>query len=180
MKVVRPASRPPRRRWRARRGLVIPTAEAVAEALETIPEGMPWAWSALRVMPAVRGERIAVLDDVEADRLGFTGIGECPSLLLPPGVDVTFTVALDVVGVNVAQTHLDAWDMTLEQVLPVAMGNLRRAVGTWRDGTYDDRYEGVPVRMVTGWPTWASTLVIDPDLLMQLFGTDDQLFVAPY
>ncbi len=159
---------------------MVPTSEAVAEALATIPEGMPWTWAALRVMPAVRGDRLAVLEDGEAERLGFIGLGEFPSLALPPGVDVTFAVDVDVVRVNVNQADLDAWDMTLEQVLPVAMGNLRRAVGTWDGGPYRDEYEDVPVRMLEGWPMWASSIVLDPDLVARCFGPEDQLLVAPY
>jgi hypothetical protein len=159
---------------------MVPTAEAVAEAIATIPEGMPWAWAALRTMPAVRGERIAFIDDVEADRLGFAGIGDYPSLELLPGVDVTIGVDVDVVRVTISQAELDAWDMSLEQVLPVAMGNLRRAVGSWGGGTYDDEYEGVHVRMLAGWPMWASSLVLDAELLTRCFGSEDQLLVAPY
>jgi hypothetical protein len=159
---------------------MIPTAEAVAESIATIPEGMPWGWAALRTMPAVRGERIAFLDDIEADRLGFAGIGQFPSLELLPGVDATIAIDVDVIRITVSQTELDAWDMTLEQVLPVAMGNLRRAVGTWDGGTSDDSYEGTPVRMLQGWPMWASSLVLDVDLLVHCFGSEDQLLVAPY
>jgi hypothetical protein len=143
-------SRRSRRRWRSRRGLLIPTGEAVAESIATIPNGMPWAWAALRTMPAVRGERIAFLDDVETDRLGLAGIGQFPSLELLPGVDVTVGIDVDVVRVTVSQTELDAWDMTLEHLLPVAMGNLRRAVGTWAGGTNEDDYHGTPVRMLEG------------------------------
>lgn len=63
-------SRSRRRRWRKSNGLMVPTAEAVAEAMDTIPEGMPWAWAALRLLPAVRGERIQVMEDIELEELG--------------------------------------------------------------------------------------------------------------
>lgn len=57
--------RPPlrRRRWRSKNGLMVPTGEAVAEALQAIPTGMPWAWAALRVLPTVRGGLADLPDD---------------------------------------------------------------------------------------------------------------------
>ncbi len=169
-----------RRRWRMSNGLMVATSEAMAEALEAIPEGMPWAWAALRVMPAVRGERIAVVEDIEMERLGFRDVGDFPSLELPPGVSVTFAVEAEVVHLTASQAMYDAWEMTPEQVLPAAMANLRRAVGSWRGKVYEDAYQGVPVRMMKGWPHWASSLLLDTELLVRFFGNADQLFIAPY
>ncbi len=148
--------------------------------MDTIPEGMPWAWAALRLLPAVRGERIQVMEDVELEQLGFRPLGTFPSLAMPPGLDVTFAVEVDVVEITVKQANLDAWDRTVEQIAPLAMANLARAVGTWRGAVYEDAYEGVPVRLMEGWPHWASSLVLDIDLLTRCFGTQDQLFIAPY
>lgn len=159
---------------------MVPTSEAVAEALETIPVGMPWAWAALRVLPAVRGERIQVMDDVELETLGFEPEGRFPSLEMPPGIDVTFAIEADVVQVTVTQQNLDAWEMAIESVVPAAMANLRRAARSWRGKVYDDTLEGVPVRLLGGWPHWASSLVVAPDELTRFFGREDQLFIAPY
>lgn len=169
-----------RRRWRSSNGLMVPTSEAVAEALDDIPEGLPWAWAALRLLPAVRGERIQVIEDVERERLGFRPLETFPSLEMAPGVDVTFAVEVDVIQVTVTQANLDGWDRTLEQVAPAAIANLARAVGSWRGSVYEDESQGVPVRMMEGWPHWASSLVLDPGLLVRCFGPEDQLFIAPY
>ena len=65
-----------RRRFRTRNGLTVATSEAMADALQHIPKDMPWGWSALRVMPTVRGERIQVMEDIELEELGFCGLGE--------------------------------------------------------------------------------------------------------
>ncbi len=160
--------------------MLVPTGEAVAEALQSIPDGTPWAWAALRVLPAVRGERIQVIADVELERLGFEPLTGYPTLDMPPGIEVTCVIEADVVQVTVSQEHLDAWEMTIEQVMRAAMANLRRAAGSWRGRVYDDTYEGARVRLLEGWPHWASSLVLAPDDLMRLFGGEDQLFVAPY
>jgi hypothetical protein len=60
------------------------------------------------------------------------------------------------------------------------MANLTRAVGSWPGRVYEDDYSGVPVRMMEGWPHWASSLVLDPGQLVRCFGPQDQLFIAPY
>lgn len=159
---------------------MVPTGEAIAEALGTIPDGVPWAWAALRVLPAVRGERIQVLEDVELEKLGFESLVAFPRLQMPPGIDVTFAIEADVVQVTVNQQHLDAWSMTIEEVVPAAMANLHRAAGTWRGKVYDDTFEGVSARMIEGWPHWASSLLVVPDELTRFFGPEDQLFIAPY
>jgi hypothetical protein len=44
----------------------------------------------------------------------------------------------------------------------------------------EESYEGVVVRSLEGWPHWAVSLLLLPDELQRLFGTDDQVFVAPY
>lgn len=168
------------RRWRARNGLIVATAEAMAEALETIPEGMPWAWAALRVIPVVKGVRIQVMDDLELEQLGFRPLSSLPTVHLPPGIDVSFSVEVEVVGISIDQEKLDQWDMTVDQLVAPAMGNLRRIVGTWRGKVYEDDYDGVPLRMLDRWPYWASSLVLLPDELQRIFGPEDQLFIAPF
>ena len=135
---------------------------------------------ALRVLPAVRGERIQVMNDIELEELGLAPARSYPALRLPPGVDVTFSIDADVLGVNVGQRQLDAWEMTAEQVLPASMSNLARAVGSWQGRAYDDAYEGVPVRMLERWPSWASSLVLLPDELKRILGDEDQLLIVPY
>lgn len=169
-----------RRRFRTKNGLTVPTAEAMADALQRVPRGMPWAWAALRVLPVVRGERLQVMDDIELEELGFEPAKSYPRMHLPPGVDVTFAVDVEVLTVTVDQRQLDAWEMTAEQVLPAAMANLRRAAGAWKGRAYEDSFQGVPVRMLEGWPAWASSLVLLPDDLQRIFGDQDQLLVAPY
>lgn len=153
------------RRWRARNGLIVATAEAMAEAMETIPEGMPWAWAALRVIPVVKGVRIQVMDDLELEQLGFRPLSSLPTVHMPPGIDVSFSVEVEVVGISIDQEKLDQWEMTVDQLVVPAMGNLRRIVGTWRGEVRDDHYDGIPLRVLSPWPYWASSLVLLPDEL---------------
>ncbi len=176
-----PGRRTPRpRRFRAKNGLVVPTAEAVAEALDEVPAEPPWAWAALRVMPTIPGDVVRVLEDIDLEELGFRPLTDFPTVHAEPGVDVAFAIEADVVQVRIQQADLDRWDMTPAAIMPAALANLRRAVGTWTGRVIDDGYQGVPVRSLEGWPPWAVSLLLLPDELRRLFGPNDQLFVAPY
>ncbi len=111
---------------------MVPTSEAIAEALATVPEGAPWAWAALRLMPTVRGERVQLIDDLELETLGFEPASAFASVEMPPGLDVGFSIDLDVVGIHVNQQHLDSWGRTVDGIVAPAMANLRREIGTCR------------------------------------------------
>lgn len=168
------------RRWRKRNGLIVPTGEAVAEALATVPKGMPWPWACLRVFPQIRGTRIAFLEDEEMEHLGFAPAGTFPSLPMDPGVEVTLCIEVSPALITVAQEQLDAWEMRIDEVVPAALANLRRSVAGWTPSIKDDSYAGMPVRILREWEHWALTLVLLPDALKRIFGPQDQLFIAPY
>ena len=160
---------------------MVPTAEAVAEALATVPEDAPWAWAALRVLPVIRGDRLQVIEDVELEKMGFRPTSAFPILEMAPGIDVTVAIDIDVATMAVDQEMLDRWDMTIERMAAVALSNLRREVGTWSGTIYTDTsYEDIPIRGLEGWPAWATSLLLLPDDLKRLFGGHDQLFIAPY
>ena len=178
--INRPANRQRQRRWRNQNGLMVPTSEAVAEALTTIPHEAPWTWAALRVLPAIRGRRVQVIEDVELEKMGFRPSSAFPTLHCAPGIDVALVIEVDVICVTIDQQQLDRWEMTPQQVLPAAMANLRRAVGTWRGNVEEENHEGVQVRTLEGWPHWAASLLLLPDELQRLFGPNDQLFILPY
>jgi hypothetical protein len=92
-----------------------------------------------------------------------------------------FAIEVEPALVWVDQERLDAWDMTLKQVVPAAFANLRRLTGTWEgEVVTDDSCAGIPVRRMEPWPYWAASLVLLPEQLQRIFGSHDQLFVAPY
>jgi hypothetical protein len=174
------APRTARRRWRSRRGLLVPTGEAVAEALATIPPEVPWPWACFRVVPTIRGKRVPYILDDELEEMGFQPASAFPTLDMSPGVAVTFAIEVDPVYVSITQEQLDRWEMTLEQVRRAAELNIRRTIRAWNGGVYRDDYAEVPIRMLKGWPHWAASLALLPDELQRIFGSHDQLFVAPY
>jgi hypothetical protein len=44
---------------------------------------------------------------------------------------VSFATGVEVASLSVDQSQLNAWDTTVDQVVPAAIANLRRVVGTW-------------------------------------------------
>jgi hypothetical protein len=160
---------------------MVPTAEAVAEALASVPDETPWTWAALRVLPLLRGDRLQVIEDVELEKMGFRATSAFPSIEMDPGIEVTVAIDVDVATITVDQEMLDRWDMTIERVASAALGNLRREIGTWAGTIYTDAtYEDIPVRGLEGWPAWATSLLLLPDELKRLFGDQDQVFITPY
>ena len=169
------------RRWRNKNGLVIPTSEAIAEAMASVPDGPPWTWAALRVMPSIRGLRVPLIDNADLEDAGFAPISDFPTVAMPPGVDVMSSIDVEVMSIHINQEHLDRWDKSIEDVTVAAMANLRRTVGTWDGRAFDDdSLDGVVIRQLSGWPHWAASLLLVPDELKRIFGPDDQLFLAPY
>jgi len=129
----------------------------------------------------IAGERIPYLADDDLEELGFQPASAFPTLTMPPGMEVTFSIEVKPALITVDQPQLDVWDMTLEHIGRAALANLRRVAGTWQGSVYEDRsYADTPARMLDGWPHWAVSLVLLPDELQRLFGSHDQLFVAPY
>ena len=149
--------------------------------MASIPAGPPWTWAALRVMPSIRGTRVAVVDSEDLEELGFRPVGHFPSVHLPPGVDVICSIEAEVMGIHVDQGRLDSWDKPIEDVMLAALSNLRRTVGMWSGGIFEDRsIDGTLIRQLSHWPHWAVTLLLVPDELKRIFGDHDQLFIAPY
>jgi hypothetical protein len=132
------------------------------------------------VLPTVPGDVVRVFDDLDLDELGFRPLTDFPTVHVAPGIDVAFAIEADVINVRVQQGDLDRWEMLPADVMPAALANLRRAVGMWSGRVIEDRYAGISVRSLEGWPHWAVSLLLVPDELQRLFGPGDQVFVAPY
>ena len=88
-------------------------------------------------------------------------------------------IDVDVASITIDQQQLDRWELTIDQVAAAALANLRRVVGTWHGRVNEEEFDGIPVRTLKGWPSWATSLLLIPDELARIFGPGDQLFVAP-
>lgn len=177
-----PTAPSPIRRWRVKDGVVIPTAEAMALDLERMPAGLPWEWASERLVAVVRGERIPVVDSVTLERAGFDVPEAYVTREMAPGVRVGFVVSCGVASLNVNQSMIDSWGVTIEDVTAHAMAGLLRQVRISRSVVeVDTSEEGwPPVSSIRGDAWWASSLVLLPDELMRIYGEHDQIFAAPY
>jgi hypothetical protein len=181
LKAETPAESRPRRRWRRRRGVLVPTADAVALDLARVPDGKPWPWARDHLLPTIRGERTSVLDEEDLERIGFRPSRDFLTVELPPGVDVTFAVTIGVACLVVTADDISGWGVTPGDVVGHALANLRRLVHQRKQTIHvDDSDEYGPVRSMRSGPFWSAALLLLPDELTRIFGEQDQLFIPVY
>jgi AbrB family looped-hinge helix DNA binding protein len=115
----------------------------------------------VRVLPIIRGDRIRILDDDNLEELGLRPLSDFPTLEMPPGIDVAMAIDVDVASITIDQQQLDRWELTIDQVAAAALANLRRVVGTWHGRVNEEEFDGIPVRTLKGWPSWATSLLLN-------------------
>ncbi len=102
------------------------------------------------------------------------------SMVVPPGVSIGF--AADV-GPSFAQVHqemLAEWGSDLEMLAEVAFDNLRTAIRDRGPGQLvREPVGGVPTIVFQSGDGWASTLLLVPELIDEVLGPGDRLFIAP-
>jgi hypothetical protein len=105
---------------------------------------------------------------------------EFVSRVVPPGVSIGF--AADV-GPSFAHVHrgmLEDWGLDLDVLGEVAFDNLRRCIrGRTGGNTVREPVGDVPTIAFQSGDGWASTLLLVPDLIDEVLGPGDRLFVAP-
>ena len=100
--------------------------------------------------------------------------------VVPPGVTVGFGVDAGPVFLRIATAHLAAWPVDLAGLTAQAVENLgRRARRARSRDVLHDTVAGVPAVLFQSLEGWASTTVLVPDAMEQLFGLDPALFIAP-
>jgi hypothetical protein len=108
-------------------------------------------------------------------------LGEDPLVTVvgDPGNAVVFGVEIERTFLLVDRSIAERWEVSDAQLEETARGNLRRRAArldatSLTHGTLSGRI----VRVLENLP-WASSLVLDVDALMRVFGQDDQVFAAP-
>ena len=168
MRAIRPA-----RGSRIRRAVevvatVINEDRAFRRAVRRMPRPVPWDWAKPRILPLLAGPYLDADDDPPVRRVSDIGCTLMYGLEVGP--------ALPLVDVQVAER----WECTADQIHEVAMANLTARASqlpssTVRGGTLSGRTIQITDRKLS----WASSLVLVPDQLMRLFGSDDQVLCAP-
>src|SRR3954469_611241 len=135
--------------------------------LKAVPRPVPWEWAEPRVLPLLAGPRI----DQPGESLVRTTSDLGPALEFGLPVGDWFA--------RVDRTVAERWECTAAQLLDQAMRNLRERTSTLDPGSLRSGVmSGRPIRLLEGTPPWASSLVLDREALVRVFGPHDQLIAA--
>lgn len=100
--------------------------------------------------------------------------------VLPPGVTVAFAVDAGPAFMRIATTHLEDWPVDVAGLADQALANLaRRARKARPRDLMRDAIADVPVTVFQSMDGWASTSVLLPEAMLDLFGPAPGLFIAP-
>jgi hypothetical protein len=141
--------------------------EEVMAAFDRLPDG---SWPSMRDL----------IRPIFHRRRPFPFPMEFVSRVVPPGVSIGF--AADV-GPSFAHVHagmLEDWGIEPDGLTEVAFDNLRRCIRDRTGGTLvREPVDDVPTIAFQSGDGWASTLLLVPDLIDDVLGPGDRLFVAP-
>lgn len=149
--------------------VVMASVEEVMAALEGVDLEQPWA--ALRhqvipVLPRWRPLPRQVDDPVTRQ--------------WPPGLETQFGLDIGPAFLYIGSWALGHWGVTPDELAEQAVANVRdKVTGRRHHPLIVDSIGGMPLTAFQSRDGWASTLLLVPDLLMHIFGTDPALVLAP-
>jgi hypothetical protein len=150
-------------------GVVQARPEEVMRAMGSLPVVLDWATIAHRVVPIL--PRLRAMP---------TAAGAPVRVTLPPGIPVGFGIDIGPAFLIVGESLLDDWGTPAADLVATALENLRRLLQPLRPrDLHVDDIEGVPTRILQSGVGCASALVLVPDELKRLMGSDSQLLLAP-
>ena len=145
---------------------IVKEQRALGRAAKEMPRPMPWDWASPRLLPLLCGPYLA--DD------------ELMTDVLDPRCAVVFGVDLGRVFTLVDQEVAERWEISTGQLRERALVNLRaRASRLGPEVVRRGVLSGRIVRHLGDRIPWAASLLLDQDSLTRLFGSDDQVFLAP-
>jgi hypothetical protein len=100
--------------------------------------------------------------------------------IAPPGVSIGFAADIGPSFVHVHQGLLDDWSIDAETLSEVGFANLRECIRHRGPGQHvREPVGGVPTIAFQSGDGWASTLLLVPDLIDEVLGPGERLFIAP-
>jgi hypothetical protein len=141
---------------------------AVERAARRMPKPVPWDWAEHRIMPLLSGPSF--------DQPGDSVVRLTSKL----GPTVEFGLDLGTVFLVVDEIVAERWERSADQLLECGLRNLRRRAErlTSADVT-TGVMSGRRIRLLSGQPRWASSILLDLPTLIRLFGDHDQFLAAP-
>ena len=150
-------------------GMEQATPEAVLRAMGGLPPDLEWPVLAPNVIPILPRRRPMP-----------PAAGEPFRVTLPPGIPTGFGIDIGPAFLVVGESLLGTWPIGPADLVATALANLRDRMRPLRPrDLLRESIDGVPVRVLQSGVGCASTLVLVPDELLRLLGSEPALLIAP-
>jgi hypothetical protein len=157
------------RTWDLGNGVVQATPDAVLAAMGGLPPDLEWEVLAPNVIPILPRRRPMP-----------PAAGAPFRVTLPPGIPTGFGIDIGPAFLVVGTSLLGTWPIGPADLVAAALGNLRDRVRPVKPrDLVRQEIDGVPVRVLQSGAGCASALVLVPDELGRIFGTERQCLIAP-
>lgn len=143
------------------------TLERIRSATAGFDPTAPWERIASSVLPVLRRVRHPYPPDLAPMQI-----------LVPPGIWTGFGIDIGPAFTHITSRQVEGWGVAVPDLLATALDNLRTLTGV--EPPRVDRFEvdGVAIVAVQG-QGWGSALLLTPDLLGPILGTDSRTLLAP-
>jgi hypothetical protein len=169
---TRPSAAPGRKDYRSvdlGNGIETASPEAVLAAMGGLPPDLDWTALAPNLIPILPRRRPMPAE-----------AGEPFRVTLPPGIPTGFGIDIGPAFLVVGASVLASWPVGPADLVAVGLDNLRRRLRSVRPrDLHRDTFQGVPVRILQSGVGCASALVLVPDELERIFGSERQCLIAP-
>ena len=150
-------------------GIETASPEAVLAAMGGLPPDLDWTAMAPNLIPILPRRRPMPAE-----------AGEPFRVTLPPGIPTGFGIDIGPAFLVVGASVLASWPVGPADLVAVGLDNLRRRLRSVRPrDLHRDTFQGVPVRILQSGVGCASALVLVPDELERIFGSERQCLIAP-
>jgi hypothetical protein len=145
----------------------LPTA--VMRAMGALPPDLEWPALAPSVIPILPRRRPMPQE-----------AGEPFRVTLPPGIPTGFGIDIGPAFLVVGNSLLQSWPIGPADLVATGLENLRERMASVRHRDLSDQvFQDTPVRVLQSGVGCASALVLVPDELARIFGTEPQYLIAP-
>jgi len=157
------------RTWDLGNGVEQATPDAVIRAMGGLPPDLDWEVLAPNVIPILPRRRPMP-----------PAAGEPFRVTLPPGIPTGFGIDIGPAFLVVGTSLLAGWPVGPADLVARALENLRERMRPVRPrDLIEQTIDGMPVRVLQSGLGCASALVLAPDELERIFGSEPQCLLAP-
>ena len=150
-------------------GVVTATLEELDRALRSQPSDLGW--------DEVSGDVIPVMPRIRPYPPGFP---EPLRVVVEPGVAIGFAIDIGPAFMNISADLIRSWGVPVSDVHARSLVNLSDRAGRIKaDAIVDGSLDGTPTRWLQTGHSIGSVMVLVPDTLRQVFGSEPAFFITP-